>query len=147
MSSALNSAVRRAPGKRSKILASIFSEQCRYPKQLLKSLRGESVKVTFLKINRNGSIKVAKTRDAAGGRLFTIQALVASSADRVELSEVSAVLKRVEEALKQVSVVDTTRVEAMMQSIHEGRFMFDSALAADRMVAAVREHLLLHNHQ
>jgi flagellar biosynthesis anti-sigma factor FlgM len=63
------------------------------------------------------------------------------------VSEVSAVLKRVEEALKQVSVVDTVRVEAMMQSIHEGRFMVDSAVVADRIVAAVREHLLLHNPQ
>ena len=98
-----------------------------------------------MKINRSGSIKAAKTRDAAGGRLHTTQALVASSADRVELSELSAVLKRVEEALKQVSVVDAARVEAMMQSIDEGHFMVDSAVAADRMVAAVREHLLLHN--
>ena len=56
-------------------------------------------------------------------------------------------LKRVEEALKQVSVVDTVRVEAMMKSIHEGRFMVDSAVVADRIVAAVREHLLLHNPQ
>ena len=114
--------------------------------QLLRKIpSGKSVKVTFLKINRSGSIKAAKTRDAAGGRLHTTQALVASSADRVELSELSAVLKRVEEALKQVSGVDPARVEAMMQSIHEGHFMVDSAVAADRMVAAVREHLLLHN--
>ena len=103
--------------------------------QLLRKIpSGKSVKVTFLKINRSGSIKAAKTRDAAGGRLHTTQALVASSADRVELSELSAVLKRVEEALKQVSVVDTARVEAMMQSIDEGHFMVDSAVAADRMV-------------
>ena len=98
-----------------------------------------------MKINRGGSIKAAKTRDAAGGRPVTTQALVASSADRVELSRVSAVLTRVEEALNAVSVVDTARVEAMMQSIHEGGFMVDSAVVADRMVAALREHLLLHN--
>jgi len=55
------------------------------------------------------------------------------------------VLTRVEEALNAVSVVDTARVEAMMQSIHEGGFMVDSAVVADRMVAALREHLLLHN--
>jgi flagellar biosynthesis anti-sigma factor FlgM len=100
-----------------------------------------------VKINRSGSIKAANTRDAVAGRLVPTQGFVASSADRVEVSEVSAVLKRVEEALKQVSVVDTVRVEAMMKSIHEGRFMVDSAVVADRIVAAVREHLLLHNPQ
>ena len=52
-------------------------------------------------------------------------------------------LQRVEEALNNVSVVDAARVEAVKQAISEGRFRVDSGVVADKLLAAVREHLLI----
>jgi negative regulator of flagellin synthesis FlgM len=51
-------------------------------------------------------------------------------------------LQRVEEALNNVAVVDAAQVDAIKQAISEGRFRVDSGVVADKLLAAVREHLL-----
>ena len=101
-----------------------------------------------MKISGGGSIKPvapASTQEVTSGKQPTPQGPVASSRDdKVELSEGSSLLKRVEEALNNVSVVDAKRVEEVKQAISEGRFRVDSGVVADKLLAAVREHLLTH---
>jgi negative regulator of flagellin synthesis FlgM len=102
----------------------------------------------IVKISGGGSIKPvapASAQEVASGKQPTPQGPVASSRDdKVELSEGSSLLKRVEEALNNVSVVDAKRVEEVKQAISEGRFRVDSGVVADKLLAAVREHLLTH---
>lgn len=102
-----------------------------------------------MKISGSGSIKPAaptSAQEVASGKQPAPQGPVASSrGDKVELSSGSSLLQRVEEALSNVSVVDTARVDEVKQAISEGRFRVDSGVVADKLVAAVREHLLTHN--
>jgi negative regulator of flagellin synthesis FlgM len=102
----------------------------------------------IVKISGSGSIKPvapASAQEVTSGKQPTPQGPVASSRDdKVELSEGSSLLKRVEEALNNVSVVDAKRVEEVKQAISEGRFRVDSGVVADKLLAAVREHLLTH---
>jgi len=101
-----------------------------------------------VKISGGGSIKPAaptSTQEIASGKQPAAQGPVASTrSDKVELSEGSSLLQRVEEALKNVSVVDAAQVDAIKQAITDGRFRVDSGVVADKLLAAVREHLLTH---
>ena len=101
-----------------------------------------------MKISGGGSIKPASptsTQEIVGGKQPTAQGAATSSrGDKVELSEGSSLLQRVEEALNNVSVVDAARVEEVKQAISEGRFRVDSSVVADQLLVAVREHLLTH---
>lgn len=101
-----------------------------------------------MKISGSGSIKPAaptSAQEVASGKQPTAQGPVSSvHSDKVELSEGSSLLQRVEEALSNVSVVDAARVEEVKQAISEGRFRVDSEVVADKLLAAVREHLLTH---
>ena len=101
-----------------------------------------------MKISGGGSIKPASptsTQEIASGKAPTPQGAVTSArGDKVELSEGSSLLQRVEEALNNVSVVDASRVEEVKQAISEGRFRVDSSVVADQLLVAVREHLLTH---
>ena len=101
-----------------------------------------------MKISGGGSIKPtapASAQEVASGKQPAPQGTVASPrSDKVELSEGSSLLQRVEEALNNVSVVDAKRVEEVKQAISEGRFRVDSSVVADKLMAAVREHLLTH---
>jgi negative regulator of flagellin synthesis FlgM len=102
----------------------------------------------IVKISGSGSIKpTAPTgaQEVTSGKQPTPPGTVASSrSDKVELSEGSSLLKQVEEALNDVSVVDAARVEEVKLAISEGRFRVDSGVVADKLLAAVREHLLTH---
>jgi negative regulator of flagellin synthesis FlgM len=102
----------------------------------------------IVKISGGGSIKPAaptSTQEIASGKQPAPQGPVTSTrSDKVELSGGSSLLQRVEEALNNVSVVDAAQVEAVKQAISEGRFRVDSGVVADKLVAAVREHLLIH---
>ena len=101
-----------------------------------------------MKISGGGSIKPtapASAQEVASGKQPTPQGPVTSArSDKVELSEGSSLLQRVEEALSNVSVVDAARVDEVKQAISEGRFRVDSEIVADKLLAAVREHLLTH---
>jgi negative regulator of flagellin synthesis FlgM len=101
-----------------------------------------------VKISGGGSIKPAgptSTQEIASGKQPAPQGAVASArGDKVELSEGSSLLQRVEEALRNVSVVDAAQVDAIKQAITEGRFRVDSSVIADKLLVAVREHLLIH---
>ena len=101
-----------------------------------------------MKISGSGSIKPAaptSPQEVASGKAPTPQGAVSSArGDKVELSEGSSLLQRVEEALNNVSVVDTERVEAVKRAISEGQFRVDSSVVSDKLLAAVREHLLIH---
>ena len=101
-----------------------------------------------MKISGSGSIKPAAPSSApevASGKPAATGPVASSRGDKVELSSGSSQLQRVEEALSNVSVVDTARVDEVKQAISEGRFRVDSGVVADKLVAAVREHLLTHN--
>jgi negative regulator of flagellin synthesis FlgM len=102
----------------------------------------------IVKISGGGSVKPAgptSTQEIASGKQPAPQGTVASSrGDKVELSGGSSLLQRVEEALSNVSVVDAARVDEVKQAISEGRFRVDSSVVADKLLAAVREHLLTH---
>jgi negative regulator of flagellin synthesis FlgM len=102
----------------------------------------------LVKISGGGSIKPASptsTQEVVSGKQPAPQGAVSSSrGDKVELSEGSSLLQRVEEALNNVSVVDAARVEEVKQAISEGRFRVDSSVVADQLLVAVREHLLTH---
>ena len=101
-----------------------------------------------MKISGGGSIKPvapASAQEVTSGKQPTPQGPVASPpGDKVELSGGSSLLRQIEEALKNVDVVDAKRVEEVKQAISEGRFRVDSSVVADKLVAAVREHLLTH---
>jgi len=76
-----------------------------------------------VKISGGGSIKPASptsTQEVVSGKQPAPQGAVSSSrGDKVELSEGSSLLQRVEEALNNVSVVDAARVEEVKQAISE----------------------------
>lgn len=99
-----------------------------------------------MKISGGGSIKPAgptSTQEIVSGKQPAPQGPVSSArSDKVDLSEGSSLLQRVEEALNNVAVVDAAQVDAIKQAISEGRFRVDSGVVADKLLAAVREHLL-----
>ena len=99
-----------------------------------------------MKISGGGSIKPAgptSTQEIVSGKQPAPQGPSSSTrGDKVDLSEGSSLLQRVEEALNNVAVVDAAQVDAIKQAISEGRFRVDSGVVADKLLAAVREHLL-----
>ncbi len=101
-----------------------------------------------MKIGGSNSIKPAapaSPHEVASGKPAAAPGPTASArSDKVEVSEGSSLLQRVEEALTNVSVVNVEQVEAVKQAITEGRFRVDSGVVADKLLAAVREHLLTH---
>jgi negative regulator of flagellin synthesis FlgM len=99
-----------------------------------------------VKISGGGSIKPAgptSTQEIVSGKQPAPPGPTSSArSDKVDLSEGSSLLQRVEEALNNVAVVDAAQVDAIKQAISEGRFRVDSGVVADKLLAAVREHLL-----
>ena len=100
-----------------------------------------------MKITGGGSIKPvapASAQEIASGKQPAPQGPDASArSDKAESSDGSSLLQRVEEALKNVSVVDATQVNTVKQAITEGHFRVDSSVVADKLLAAVRKHLLI----
>lgn len=64
-----------------------------------------------------------------------------AAADKVELSPLSAMLKKAEGAMASTPVVDQQRVAEIRQAIAEGRFTVDTGRVADGLIASVREML------
>jgi len=67
-----------------------------------------------------------------------------SRAVKVEMTSPSARLQEPDQGLSDVGVVDGARTEAAKQAIIEGRFQIDPEIVADKLLATVREHLLIH---
>lgn len=65
-----------------------------------------------------------------------------SSAEKVDITPLSAQLQALESKLEQVEVVDAARVEAIKQAIAEGRFRVNPDAIADRLIATVKEMVL-----
>ncbi len=62
-------------------------------------------------------------------------------ADKVELSPLSAMLKKADSAMASAPEVDQERVAEIRQAISEGRFKVDAGRIADGLIASVREML------
>lgn len=62
--------------------------------------------------------------------------------DNVQITSLSSRLQALESTLGDVSVVDTTRVNAIKQAISEGRFKINSEAVADRLLNTVKELVL-----
>lgn len=101
-----------------------------------------------MKINGGGSSKPVSpvgVPDVTPGKASGPQGPVSPSPahDKVEITADSAALSRLEKVLSEIGVVDSARVEAIKQAIAEGRFRIDSDVVADKLLAAVREYLLV----
>lgn len=62
---------------------------------------------------------------------------------KVEMTALPAGLQQVDRLLNGVSVVDIASVEATRQAIIEGRFRVDPEVVAKKLMATVREHLVI----
>jgi negative regulator of flagellin synthesis FlgM len=73
------------------------------------------------------------------------QGLAPSSARtvKVEITSVPVGLQHLDKVLNGVGVVDMASVESAKQAIIEGRFRVDPELVARKLMATVREHLVL----
>ena len=100
-----------------------------------------------MKINGGGSIKPvspASVQDVTPGKAPGAPAPTAAppARDKVEINSLSVQLAQLEKVLNDLSIVDSTRVEAIKQAISEGRFRIDSDVVADKLLATVREYLV-----
>jgi flagellar biosynthesis anti-sigma factor FlgM len=62
---------------------------------------------------------------------------------KVEITSTPAGLQHLDKVLNGVGVVDIASVESAKLAIIEGRFRVDSEVVARKLVATVREHLVL----
>ena len=62
---------------------------------------------------------------------------------KVEISSVTAGMQPLDKVLNGVGVVDIAAVESTKQAIIEGRFRVDSEVVARKLMATVREHLVV----
>ena len=62
---------------------------------------------------------------------------------KVEISSASAGAHQLDKLLAGVAVVDTAAVESAKQAILEGRFRVDAEVVARKLLATVREHLVI----
>jgi flagellar biosynthesis anti-sigma factor FlgM len=62
---------------------------------------------------------------------------------KVEITSVPAGLQHLDKVLNGVGVVDVASVESAKLAIIEGRFRVDSEVVARKLMATVREHLVL----
>jgi negative regulator of flagellin synthesis FlgM len=84
--------------------------------------------------------RVAETSDRQG--TVARAAMPGSSADSVNITDLSARLNQLEGVLAGVPVVDSAQVQAIKDAISQGRFQVDSEVVADRLLSSVRELLL-----
>ena len=68
----------------------------------------------------------------------------AAPRDDVQLSPLSAQLKKIEASLETEQAVDTARVAEVKRAIAEGRFEVNADKVADRLIEATREFLRAH---
>jgi negative regulator of flagellin synthesis FlgM len=80
----------------------------------------------------------AETRPRAPTSTSTQQA---GSADKVQLSTLSASLQKAESAMSRSPVVDTQRVEEIKQAISSGQFKINAERIADGLIDSVRDML------
>ena len=64
--------------------------------------------------------------------------------DSVSLSDTSSQLQALESSVSQASGFDTAKVEAIKQTISEGRFKIDPEQIADNLLASTRELVAQH---
>ena len=101
-----------------------------------------------MKINGDGSIKPtspATVQEVTPGKQAPEGPAVLGSAheDKVEITSASAQLQQLEKVLSNVDVADSARVDAVKLAISEGRLQIDSEVVADKLLASVREFLLV----
>lgn len=95
-----------------------------------------------MKIENSGKSFAPSAAADARPRLSTnAPARADAGTDKVELSPLSAMLKKAEGALASAPEVDQQRVAEIRQAIAEGRFKVDAGRVADGLIASVREML------
>lgn len=71
----------------------------------------------------------------------TTTTALAGGGDSVDITQTSARLSQLEEALGQIDSADTGKVEAVRQAIAEGTFKVDEEAVADALVQGTMEQL------
>ncbi|MEO8040712.1 MAG: flagellar biosynthesis anti-sigma factor FlgM [Betaproteobacteria bacterium] len=86
---------------------------------------------------------ISAPQDVTSGKsVAPAQTAPSRKGDQVAITSLSSQLQALESRLADVSVVDTTRVDAIKQAISDGRFNVNSEVVADRLIATVKEYLL-----
>lgn len=101
-------------------------------------------KETGVKIDNSlKGVTSVRTRETRGGKEKPAAATNAPplSTDSVELTQTSARLSALEEALAQVPPENAGKVESIRQAIAEGRFQVDEEAVADALVQGTMEQL------
>ena len=95
-------------------------------------------------------MKIDNTPKALGGLSSTdsrVRSAPASASaapvagEKVQLSSLSATLKRADAAIESAPVVNRARVDEIRQAISEGRFKVDAHRIADGLIESVRDML------
>jgi negative regulator of flagellin synthesis FlgM len=91
-----------------------------------------------------GGIPAIRSRESRKQKGNAAKAPIGGNAtDSVEITQTSAKLRRLEEALAQMDSADTGKVESVKQAIAEGRFQVDEEAVADALVQGAMEQLRL----
>ncbi len=87
----------------------------------------------------------AGVQETTAGTQADPQSATPSSARtvKVEISSAPAGLQQLDKVLNGVGVVNIAAVESTKQAIIEGRFRVDSEVVARKLMATVREHLVV----
>lgn len=96
-------------------------------------------------ISSVSAIRRARELHAREGRPGSPQGS-ADAGDNVDLTQASLQLRAMEEALNDVPVMDTAKIESMRRAIAEGRYTVDEDLVAERLVKSILEQLRHRRH-
>lgn len=91
-----------------------------------------NIKSTSSKLTQSSSSNTGNAKKSSGSK--SSAGTNKPSEDRVDLTSHASKLQQIEQSLTDIPVVDSSRVEAITQSIEEGQYVIDNEKIADQII-------------
>jgi len=75
----------------------------------------------------------------AGGKSKAAPSTGSSNSDSIDLTGTAGKLQQIEQSLADIPIVDSSRVDAITQSINDGQYHIDNEQIADRIIESENE--------